>query len=111
MGKVYVSGPITNADPRVQADSLRRFHAAEAAPVALGYVVANPAKNGLPESAPWHEHMRADIRMLMDCGAVCLLPGWANSRGANVEHDLARALGMQVQSLAWFQPASAHLEA
>jgi hypothetical protein len=40
--------------------------------------------------------MRADIKLLVDCDGIALLPGWEQSDGANVEHTLARGLGLRV---------------
>lgn len=98
-GKTYISGPISAPTPEKRAANLAKFHEAEAALVALGHSVANPAKNGLPESAHWEEHMRADIKLLMDCDTVALLDGWADSRGARIEYQLAKDLGLRVVPL------------
>lgn len=65
-----------------------------------GLTVFNPAENGLPRSAPWSQHMRADIRMLMGCDRVVTLPGHRGSKGAALEVHIARALGMPVLTLA-----------
>ena len=56
----------------------------------------NPAENGVALDAPWVDHMREDIRALMLCDEIHLLPGWQNSRGARIELDLAVALGLRV---------------
>jgi hypothetical protein len=63
---------------------------------ALGYVVENPAENPLSADAPWHLCMRDAIRQMLTCDAVAFLPGWRQSRGANVEIELAGHLGMEV---------------
>jgi hypothetical protein len=65
-----------------------------------GLTVFNPAENGLPSSAPWSQHMRVDIRMLMGCDRVVTLPGHRGSKGAALEVHIARALGMPVLTLA-----------
>lgn len=97
--KVYISGPISAALPSVVARNLQAFHAAEDALRALGFEPVNPAKNGLPPGASWEEHMRADLRMLIDCDAVALLPGYGGSRGASLEMNVAQQLGLQVRRL------------
>jgi hypothetical protein len=60
----------------------------------LGDVV-NPAKIETKDKS-WEGFMRADIKALMDCDTICLLPGWATSRGAKIELYLAEKLGMEV---------------
>lgn len=39
--------------------------------------------------------MRADLRALLDCDVVALLPGWEQSRGARREVSIADDLGMR----------------
>ncbi len=96
MGRVYISGPISSPDPEKQAANLDEFHAAEAILIEYGWEVSNPARNGLPVSASWQEHMRADIRMLTECDTVAMLDGWEGSRGAQIEAKLAADLGLRV---------------
>lgn len=40
--------------------------------------------------------MRTDIRKLVTCDAIFLLPGWGASKDATLEHHIASALGMVV---------------
>lgn len=95
---IYISGPMTGL-PEFNKPA---FFAAEEALQAMGFVVVNPARNGLPDTAEWHQHMRADIKMLMDCTAVAMLDGWWLSRGARLEQDIAKRLGMPWHGLdAW----------
>jgi hypothetical protein len=39
---------------------------------------------------------------MMTCEAVAMLPGWDDSRGANIEFNLARSLGMPVMALEYY---------
>jgi hypothetical protein len=43
--------------------------------------------------------MRDAIRLLVECDAVALLPGWASSKGANLEYQVACGLGMEIRYL------------
>ena len=90
--KIYISGPMSGLPDLNKA----AFTNAERALEDRGHEVVNPVRNGVPDTAPWLEHMRADIKMLMDCDAVAYLPGSEGSRGAKVEMELARALGLPV---------------
>jgi hypothetical protein len=63
---------------------------------ALGYKVVNPAEINPDINADWHACMRSDIVELVTCQAIAMLPGWAQSRGARLEHHIAEALGMLV---------------
>jgi hypothetical protein len=72
------------------------FHAEAARLRGLGFEIVNPAEINVDPSAGWLECMRADIKQLVDCDGVALLPRWNESRGASIEHNLARDLGLRV---------------
>jgi hypothetical protein len=95
MKKVYISGPISGIPNGNVGAFIDAYNALKVA----GYDPVNPYNNGLPGHATWHEHMRADIRMLLDCDGVALLPGWYNSKGAQIERQLAYSLDMDVRDL------------
>lgn len=99
MAKVYTAGPLS-ADTESQKQAFRdRMRAAEAALKATGHEVVCPLDNGLHVDAKWEEHMRADIPLMLTCDTVALLDGWADSRGARIEYQLAKDLGLRVVPL------------
>lgn len=93
--KIYIAGPMTNL-PELNFPA---FHAAAADLRAKGHHVINPAEINIDPSAGWIECMRADIRELIDCTHIALLPGWEDSRGAKLELHIATALGFEVEHL------------
>lgn len=93
--KLYLAGKMSG-EPDLNFPA---FHAAAADLRARGHVVVNPAEINLDPGAAWLTCMRADIKQLVDCEAICLLPGWEKSRGATLEHQIALGLGMQVHAL------------
>ncbi|MFM0135073.1 DUF4406 domain-containing protein [Caballeronia grimmiae] len=90
--KLYIAGPMSGY-PELNFPA---FHAEAARLRQLGYEVINPAEINADPAAGWLECMRADIRELVTCDGIALLPGWEKSRGATVEHTLARGLGLSV---------------
>jgi hypothetical protein len=90
--RIYISGPITG----IPDGNLAAFAHAARTIAQSGEIPVNPHENGLPPTASWREHMRADLRMLADCDAILLLPGWGRSRGAYIEQKVAQILGMQI---------------
>lgn len=95
MKLLYVSGPMTGKP-------LLNFPAFNAAAEALrraGYTVVNPAELNPDTAASWRECMSVDIKALVDCDAVATLPDWEQSRGASLEVQIARGLGMEVDSV------------
>jgi len=49
-----------------------------------------------PEDVTWNEALRADIKAMMRCNAIYLLPGWERSKGVALELHIALALGFDV---------------
>jgi hypothetical protein len=47
---------------------------------------------GEPGSLHWTAYMRGDLAALLKAGAIILLPGWPQSRGASKELDVALSL-------------------
>ncbi len=91
--KVYISGPISGL---LYEEVEKAFNEAETRLKEQGYEVVNPLNNGLPRESIWNEHMRADLKLLLDCDAIYMLNGWEYSRGASLEYDLAIDLGFKL---------------
>lgn len=51
-------------------------------------------------SQHWTCYLRRDLRALLDCDEIVLLPGWEKSRGACLEVAVAEALMMPCRPLA-----------
>lgn len=91
--KVYISGAIAHYDMEERKEA---FSDAEMRLQSMGFNPVNPFKNGLPDEAHWREHMRADIRLLLDCEYIYMLQGWELSKGAKLELDVASSCGIKV---------------
>ena len=91
--KVYISGAIAHYDleERKAAFSAAATHLRE-----QGYEPVNPFDNGVSQEAHWREHMRADLRLLLECDAIYMLDGWELSKGAKLELDVASSCGITV---------------
>lgn len=90
--KLYLAGPMTGY-PEL---NFPLFHAEAARLRSLGFEIVNPAEINADPSAGWLDCMRADIKQLVDCDGIALLPRWSESRGATIEHNLVRGLGLRV---------------
>lgn len=99
--RLYVAGPMRGYEQY----NFPAFHEATAQLREAGYEVVSPAEMDLelgfdPNStaefteADYAAAMRRDIETLLTVDGVALLHGWRKSKGANVEHDVARALGL-----------------
>lgn len=88
--KIYISGGMSG----LPENNYPAFMEAEQRLRHLGDIV-NPARIE-PSVKTWEWFMRADIKALMDCDAIYMLPGWKESRGALIEWYLATQLGMDI---------------
>lgn len=55
------------------------------------------------DALPWDYYMRKSLRQLLQCKAIIMLPGWQDSRGAQLEKQVAEALGMVVLYLGYYE--------
>ena len=84
--RVFLSGPITN-DPNYK----EHFGSVAEKLTAKGHVVLNPAI--LPKGLETEEYMSLGLDMMDLCDCICMLKGWKDSRGANVEYEYAKYCG------------------
>lgn len=105
MKTIYIAGPMTGY-PRYNYPA---FDEAERHLRELGWGVYNPAalsrEAGFDETkdTPTKEFMenaiRTDVECVLEADALCVLPGWKESRGANAEAALA--LWRDIPVFAW----------
>lgn len=96
---VYISGPMTGLPER----NYPAFNQAELMLVAQGHEVLNPAS--LPDGLTYEEYMELDLEMVRRSQMVVTLPGWENSKGSNIEVELANSLGIPVRPLVSRDPS------
>ena len=92
MSKIYLSGPITGVP-----DFMERFKRAEDYFADKGHTVINPAI--LPLGLKPADYMRISLAELEAAEKIVLLPGWQNSKGANIEKLYAEYIGLEVVEL------------
>ena len=88
---LYICGPMSG----LPEYNYPAFHAAAAELRALGWSVVNPAEN--PEPCPnptWDDWMRISLEQVRSASLLALLPGWERSKGARLEVETARELGI-----------------
>lgn len=91
--KCYISLPISGhdlAERRRLAEKVKSFL------IAAGLEPISPLDKGLSDEAPYAEHMKADFKLLLDCGGVCMVHGWEFSRGCNLEFQIAKTCNIEI---------------
>ena len=91
---IYVSGKITGT-----SDYVARFSTVEDKLIAEGYEVLNPVWEGKrlehcleTEKPTWVQYMKYAIATMMKADYIYMMSGWKQSKGARLEHFLARVL-------------------
>lgn len=109
MKSVYIVGPLSGSAYELHCNI------SQAATVALeyykkGYAVFCPhlqtqhyhgePKNPIPlnvnNEVKYEDWLASDIYWLEKCDEVVFLPGWEKSKGASIEHIVAKALGKEI---------------
>ncbi len=104
---IYLSGPMATFEDHNRP----AFAAAAQSLRAADYSVLSPGE--LPElgdNAAWSDYLRRDLITMLSVpvSGVARLSGWRQSRGARLECDVARRLGIPVMDLgAWLELAAA----
>lgn len=102
---IYISGPMSGYEEL----NFPAFAKAAERLRSEGHRVISPAEILIPDfpqeykpqttdekMSMWAAFMREDIKQLMNANLVAVLPGWEKSKGACIEVELARNLGMNI---------------
>lgn len=101
--KTYLSGPMSG----IEDNNFPAFHKWAALLRTQGHDVISPAE--IQEAGTWELCLRTDMREMLECEAIALMPGWENSKGANLELHVAHRVGMKVIHLPLQFDLVAHL--
>lgn len=105
MNRYYIAGPMTGLPDL----NFPAFHAEAKRLRALGHEVENPAEIQIGENPSWADCMRADIKLIMGCDRIILLPGWEKSKGALLEKHIAQEIGIGIdfaEGVSPFKPSA-----
>lgn len=109
MAKTYIAGPMT----MIPEYNHPAFNSMAKTLRDIGIDVLNPAEidaadPGDMPSQPWEFYLRRDLVLIAESvDRMVFLPGWKMSRGAKLEHQVGKALGMELiypsKFRAWFE--------
>lgn len=87
----YISGPMTG-----YADYNRQSFFDAAKYLRKGANVINPAEFPSSDEMEYADYMKRDISALLLCDSIYMLKGWKDSKGANLEYQIAKVLGYNI---------------
>lgn len=94
MNKIYISGKISGLPMNNVID---KFNLHAAFLKLRGYEPVNPIYvSPYREDKQWHDYMVDDIAALFQCDAIYMLADWGQSRGARIEYQIAKELGLKI---------------
>lgn len=97
MNRIYISGKISG----IENGALKLFNKAEKYLQSKGYETVNPMTLNHNHDKSWVAYMKEDIKALCDCDSIFMLSNWSDSKGAIIEHSIARDLGMTILYESW----------
>jgi hypothetical protein len=100
--KLYLCGRVTG-DNNYRVKFLR----AENELYDAGFYPVNPAAC-IPAGTEWRQAMREAISLMLWCDGVALLCDWKESKGAKIEVNLARGIGIPVKSIREWESVKPH---
>ena len=92
MKKVYIAGKISG----MEEEAFGLFVQAEILLIKKGYEVVNPMKLPHKHDKTWESYMKECLTEMMKCDLIYPLPNWNESKGAKIEMELARELGIKI---------------
>lgn len=98
MKLAYIAGPYRSDTIRGTVENIRRAEAVAIKYWKKGYAVICPHMNtalfdGLLPDGVWLE---GDIEILKRCDVIILMRGWSQSKGAQLEYDIAKKNDLEV---------------
>lgn len=91
--KTYISGQITGLPLN---EALKHFGNAENLLKSQGLKVVNPLTHNHNNGGKWEEYILEDIKLLFQCQAIYMLHNWQQSKGARIEHAIAKELNIPI---------------
>lgn len=99
--KIYISGKITSSNNWKEdySKTVEQFEHLKKQFIELGYDdVIIPTELCTPDM-DWEQCMIVCLKAMLDCDAVYFFNDWVNSKGAVIEFNLAKSLGMPIYNM------------
>lgn len=91
--RCYNSGKITGLS---DLDYILNFLDADDEIKQLGYNPISPLDKNMQGNIPWWLHITLDVMLLLTCRTAYFQRNWKDSRGARIEHRIAKFFRMKI---------------
>jgi hypothetical protein len=96
---IYISGKITGLP---EDEVYEKFAKAENRLLSEGFTkIVNPVTIEHSHNKTWESYMLKDIEVLFQCASVYMIYDWEDSKGARIEHAIAKTLGKNIIYQNW----------
>lgn len=99
---MYLAGPMTG----IEGFNYNKFDEVAKQLRDLGHEVVSPAEigreislPGKPGDLPYADYVKSNLKAMLDCDELVLLPRWRGSRGARMEVQVADFTKMKIWQL------------
>lgn len=104
MKKAYIAGRYTAPTPEQVEENVKRAEAIAWMYYLKGYAVFCPhaqthrihLRYNNDNVFEYEDWLQVDIAWLKDCDVIVFIAGWEESKGARMEHVIAKALGKEI---------------
>jgi len=90
--KIYISGKITGIEDK----AFEIFQKADEHLQSMNFETVNPMLLKHNHDKSWESYMKVCLKALIDCDKIYMLLNWRDSKGAMMELEVARKLGISV---------------
>lgn len=90
---IYIAGKVTGLD---RDQTIQKFAWACQEVQNIGFCTMNPMEIVGDTNSTWRDAMRICLRAFLSCDAILLLPDALQSKGALIEYQLAKDMGIRV---------------
>jgi hypothetical protein len=92
--KIYISGKITGLPMNKVVE---KFNNCAKILLNDGFEPVNPIEvSPYSEEKTWEDYMVSDIEALFKCEAIYMLKDWGQSKGARIEYQIAKEMGIPI---------------
>jgi len=93
---VYIAGPVSSKGYEIAFNDFKKTHNYLIENYNFKYIYNVFDIIDISKDKTWEEYMVETYKILLKCNSIYLQSGWENSKGATIEHSIAKILGYKI---------------